>query len=143
MGNNFFTWIPSFQPGWGQGREDKNPEYGQSRTKPAEFDNSLAIGPYPAGQTGDTIWFDLTERPDFQPWSNAPANSPYWGMPMYAGFVSNPIETWQPATQPGVPGEAWGFGLPTLFTNKQSVAYIQDIPTVEDTHNLWPGRSYR
>lgn len=139
------SWIPSFQPGWMQGKEPKNPEYGESRTQKAEFDNSLAIGPYPAGQTGDTIWFDQTERPDFQPWSNVGANSPYWGMPMYAGFSRVVAESWIPSYQPGLQpvDETWGFGLPTLFTNKQSVAYIQNIPVLEDTHNLWPGRRNR
>lgn len=81
---------------------------------------------YPLGphqEEGNPLW---EQGSVFQPWQQAQLNDPYWGMPMYAGFVEAKYPTWQPSYQPGIQTQRRGQFQPMYsgFVNEHKLEGI-------------------
>lgn len=82
---------------------------------------STDMGPHQ--EQGNPLW---SQGSLFQPWTQRPPNSPFWGMPMYGGFVQANYPSWVPSYQPGLfqGTPTWGMPYYSGFVNQHSMEGI-------------------
>lgn len=90
--------------------------------------NIREVATYPLGPvqaTGNPLW---TQDSIFQPWAQSAPASPYYGMPMYAGFVQANYPAWVPSYQPGMNvntgNTGFSLGMYSGFVNEHKMEGI-------------------